>query len=54
MEMSSRPADDYPTFRRAAAHIVCDARAFRGFDSHVRVTVRVPADNDRLLDALGV
>jgi histidinol-phosphate/aromatic aminotransferase/cobyric acid decarboxylase-like protein len=31
---------------------VRDATTFRGLDSHVRVTVRSPAENDRLLDAL--
>jgi histidinol-phosphate aminotransferase/threonine-phosphate decarboxylase len=29
-----------------------DARTFRGLDSHVRVAVRTPSDNERLLDAL--
>ncbi|QWC19495.1 aminotransferase class I/II-fold pyridoxal phosphate-dependent enzyme [Halorubrum sp. 2020YC2] len=33
---------------------VRDARSFRGLDSHVRVAVRRPAENDRLLAALGV
>jgi len=31
-----------------------DATTFRGLDSHVRVAVRRPAENDRLLAALGV
>jgi threonine-phosphate decarboxylase len=31
-----------------------DARTFRGLDSHVRVAVRLPDENDRLLAALGV
>lgn len=31
-----------------------DARTFRGLDAHVRVAVRLPAENDRLLAALGV
>ena len=31
-----------------------DARSFRGLDSHIRVAVRLPAENDRLLAALGV
>ena len=31
-----------------------DATTFRGLDSHVRVAVRRPAENDRLLSALGV
>ena len=29
-----------------------DARTFRGLDSHVRVAVRLPAENDRLLEVL--
>jgi len=33
---------------------VRDARTFRGLDSHVRVAVRLPEENDRLLDALDV
>lgn len=31
-----------------------DARSFRGLDRHVRVAVRRPEENDRLLEALGV
>ncbi|MGM0448068.1 MAG: aminotransferase class I/II-fold pyridoxal phosphate-dependent enzyme [Methanobacteriota archaeon] len=33
---------------------VRDARSFRGLDSHVRIAVRRPAENDRLFAALGV
>ena len=33
---------------------VRDARTFRGLDRHVRVAVRLPDENDRLLDALDV
>jgi histidinol-phosphate/aromatic aminotransferase/cobyric acid decarboxylase-like protein len=33
---------------------VRDARTFRGLDGHVRVAVRLPDENDRLLAALGV
>ncbi|MFD1588086.1 threonine-phosphate decarboxylase [Halorientalis brevis] len=33
---------------------VRDARTFRGLDSHFRVAVRLPEENDRLLTALGV
>ena len=33
---------------------VRDARTFRGLDSHIRVAVRLPDENDRLLDALDV
>jgi histidinol-phosphate aminotransferase/threonine-phosphate decarboxylase len=31
-----------------------DARTFRGLDDHVRVAVRTPGENDRLLEALDV
>lgn len=37
---------------QAADIAVRDARTFRGLDSHVRVAVRTPAENDRLLEAL--
>ncbi|WP_049901302.1 aminotransferase class I/II-fold pyridoxal phosphate-dependent enzyme [Halococcus agarilyticus] len=30
-----------------------DARTFRGLDSHIRVAVRLPAENDRLIEVLG-
>lgn len=33
---------------------VRDARTFQGLDNHVRVTVRSPDENDRLLAALDV
>ncbi len=41
---------------RVAARSIAvrDARTFRGLDSHVRVAVRLPDENDRLLEALDV
>lgn len=33
---------------------VRDARTFRGLDNHIRVAVRLPEENERLLDALDV
>ncbi|MFC6940117.1 aminotransferase class I/II-fold pyridoxal phosphate-dependent enzyme [Salinirubellus sp. GCM10025818] len=40
---------------RAREHgiAVRDATTFRGLDSHVRVAVRLPGENDRLLEVLG-
>jgi L-threonine-O-3-phosphate decarboxylase len=46
-----------PEIQRAverAGIAVRDARTFRGLESHVRVAVRTPAENDRLLEALDV
>lgn len=39
---------------RAREHDIAvrDARTFRGLDSHLRVTVRLPDENDQLVDAL--
>jgi len=34
--------------------VLRDARSFRGLNSHVRVAVRLPGENDRLLEALDV
>lgn len=34
--------------------VIRDARTFRGLDSHVRVAVKRPEENDRLLEALDV
>jgi histidinol-phosphate aminotransferase/threonine-phosphate decarboxylase len=39
---------------REAGVVVRDATTFRGLDSHVRVAVKGPAANDRLLEALDV
>jgi threonine-phosphate decarboxylase len=38
---------------REAGLVLRDARTFRGLDSHVRVAVRLPEENDRLLEVLG-
>jgi len=47
-------ADDVVATARERGVVVRDARTFRGLDSHVRVAVRLPEENDRLLDALGI
>ena len=39
---------------RAAGLALRDARSFRGLDRHIRVAVRLPHENNRLLDALDV
>jgi len=39
---------------REAGLALRDARTFRRLDSHVRVAVRLPEENDRLLEGLGV
>jgi histidinol-phosphate aminotransferase/threonine-phosphate decarboxylase len=39
---------------RTAGLALRDARSFRGLDRHVRVAIRLPAENDRLLEALDV
>jgi len=46
--------DDILATARAAGIALRDARTFRGLDSHIRVAVRAPEENDRLLDALDV
>ncbi|MFB6295264.1 MAG: aminotransferase class I/II-fold pyridoxal phosphate-dependent enzyme [Halobacteriales archaeon] len=46
------PAEVVATAREAGIAIR-DATTFRGLDSHVRVAVRRPAENDRLLEVLG-
>lgn len=39
---------------RSEGIVVRDARTFRGLDSHVRVAVKRPHENERLLEAIGV
>ncbi|WP_336000271.1 threonine-phosphate decarboxylase [Halorientalis halophila] len=51
---SSEAVDDVITEAREANIAVRDARTFRGLDSHFRVAVRMPGENDQLLAALGV
>ncbi|MFU1780153.1 threonine-phosphate decarboxylase [Haloarcula japonica] len=46
--------DDILTAARESGIALRDARTFRGLDSHIRVAVRAPGENDRLLDALDV
>jgi len=46
--------DDVLSSVREHEIAVRDARTFRGLDRHVRVAVRLPHENDQLLDALDV
>lgn len=50
----SETVDDLLEDLRAADISVRDARNFRTLDSHVRIAVRLPAENDRLLETMGV
>ncbi|RLM76464.1 aminotransferase class I/II-fold pyridoxal phosphate-dependent enzyme [Halorubrum sp. Atlit-26R] len=52
--VGDRDVDGVIEHARERGVAVRDARSFRGLDSHVRVAVRRPAENDRLLAALGV
>ena len=54
LDVSDRDADRVIERARERGVAIRDARSFRGLDSHVRVAVRRPAENDRLLAALGV
>ncbi|WP_324756628.1 threonine-phosphate decarboxylase CobD [Haloarcula montana] len=54
LSVSDTDVDDLLTEAREAGIALRDARTFRGLDRHVRVAVRTPADNDRLLEALAV
>ena len=46
--------DDLLATAREAGIALRDARTFRRLDNHVRVAVRLPEENERLLEALGV
>ncbi|MYL17647.1 aminotransferase class I/II-fold pyridoxal phosphate-dependent enzyme [Halorubrum distributum] len=54
LDVGDRDVDRVVERARERGVAVRDARSFRGLDSHVRVAVRRPAENDRLLAALGV
>ncbi|GAA0724142.1 L-threonine-O-3-phosphate decarboxylase [Halorubrum trapanicum] len=54
VDVGDRDVDRVVERARDRGVAVRDARSFRGLDSHVRVAVRRPAENDRLLAALGV
>ncbi|RBI58963.1 threonine-phosphate decarboxylase [halophilic archaeon] len=52
VDVGERDAEAVVRRARERGVAVRDATTFRGLDSHVRVAVRVPAENDRLLDVL--
>jgi L-threonine-O-3-phosphate decarboxylase len=54
LDVGDRDVDRVIERARERGVAIRDARSFRGLDSHVRVAVRRPAENDRLLAALGV
>ena len=54
VDVGDRDVDRVVERARDRGVAVRDARTFRGLDSHVRVAVRRPAEDDRLLAALGV
>jgi histidinol-phosphate aminotransferase/threonine-phosphate decarboxylase len=54
LDTDAERVDDLLATARADGIALRDARTFRGLDSHVRVAVRLPEENDRLLEVLGV
>ncbi|WP_251341389.1 aminotransferase class I/II-fold pyridoxal phosphate-dependent enzyme [Haloplanus halophilus] len=50
--VGDRRVEDVTDDARRRGVVIRDATTFRGLDAHVRVAVRRPAENDRLLDAL--
>jgi histidinol-phosphate aminotransferase/threonine-phosphate decarboxylase len=51
---ADKSVDDILASAGEAGIALRDARTFRGLDSHIRVAVRAPGENDQLLDALDV
>jgi len=52
LDCGERAVEDVLETARERGLALRDARSFRGLDSHVRVAVRLPAENDRLLEVL--
>lgn len=50
VDVGDRSVDALLDHAEQAGLALRDARTFRGLDSHVRVAVRLPAENDRLLE----
>jgi histidinol-phosphate/aromatic aminotransferase/cobyric acid decarboxylase-like protein len=53
LDVGERDVDDILVSAREAGLVLRDARTFRRLDAHVRVAVRLPAENDELLEVLG-
>lgn len=53
LDTGDRDPDDLVAAARERGVAIRDATTFRGLDSHVRIAVREPAENDRLLEVLG-
>lgn len=52
LDVGDRSVDGLLETARERGVVLRDARTFRGLDQHVRVAVRRPAENDRLLEVL--
>ncbi|MFB6096546.1 MAG: threonine-phosphate decarboxylase CobD [Haloferacaceae archaeon] len=52
LDVGERSVEGVVEGAREAGVVVRDATTFRGLDNHVRVAIKRPAENDRLLDAL--
>lgn len=52
LDVGDRSVDGIVDHCESAGIAVRDARSFRTLDSHIRVAVRLPAENDRLLEVL--
>ena len=54
LELREDSVEEVFAAARGSDIVIRDARTFRGLDNHVRVAVRLPEENDRLLEALDV
>ena len=53
LDVGERDVNELVERTRERGVAVRDATTFRGLDSHVRVAIRLPEENDRLLEVLG-
>lgn len=54
LDVGDQSVEDIIARARTQGVIVRDATTFRGLDSHIRVAIRLPEQNDQLLEALDV